>query len=159
MWEKIYSSGVLYLANVVDNLIMQKVAKNSSAGISYGYVPMRYDTYTRQAILHTGGFFTVLLLLVALIIPFLTLIGRLIDDKQSRMRETLQIMGMSNTAYFCSHFIWYALHQVILTYGLSFIYCNKIYPTTSYFLLNSSFYIYLLTLFPIGILISYSSFN
>lgn len=140
--------------SILDNFIINSVTGKSKSLISYAYAPMKYEKFTTHSILQTRAFATSLFLLPGLIIPFLTVIGRLIEDKNSKMRETLKSNGMSDSAYFFSYFIWYFLSQILNSYVFPLIYHFHLFTTTSYFLLTSMLFAFMLTLFPIAILIS-----
>lgn len=106
--------GILALQAIADSLILKKVSQIPSAKINYIHVPM----YVGQTSKDLGGilssFFVPFIFVISGLLSFRELVVRLLEYKNSRMRETMTIMGMKDSSYFLGHFIFYFI-EIILT--------------------------------------------
>ena len=56
-----------------------------------------------------------LFLLLAFIPPVYNVTFKIVREKETRMKETMRIMGMTDTAYWLSWFVFYTLINTVVT--------------------------------------------
>ncbi|XP_074647073.1 cholesterol transporter ABCA5-like [Tubulanus polymorphus] len=88
--------------------------------------------------------------------PFLTyLVVYLVYDKERKIKETMQIMGLLNSPYWLSWLIVYAIVILLVTAGIALIgYLFKVFMYSNWLLIALFLYLYGLTLIAMGFLIS-----
>lgn len=142
------------MKTVVDNQILFRVTGNPNAKIVHSFTPFKFKTYKLDEFRELRDYIIGLFFLISLIPPLVGLIGKLMDDKMSKMRETLKIMGLSDFAYYLGYFIFYAAIQAVVSFLSPLIVYYFLFPKTNYFLLSSFFFGFCLTLFPTAIIIT-----
>lgn len=152
-WTGIRLSGIMYLKTVIDSLILQKETGKPTARIDYGLAPMKYDSYLNDIFGQFTNFILGFFFLLSVLLPMITLVGKFMNDKISRTRETMKLMGLNDSTYFFSYFTFYAILQLIVSFGCTLVVKSKIFPNSNYFLLSIFFFIFGVSLFPFAIAI------
>ena len=137
---------------LMDTLILKEVTNNTEANIAYGIAPLMYDPYKENSNF-TANYFMGLAYTIAFLFPLFTLISKLMQDKASRIREKMSVMGMTDFAYFSAYFIFYVVMVMVSTFGCAFIVMWGLFKYSSYLLVVVFTLIYALAIFPWAIFI------
>jgi len=101
--------GFSYIQNWIANAILRKETGKKTATIDMGIVPFASEKFVEDEF---GGVITGLIpffLLLIYILPVSKVIERITSEKESRARESMKIMGMSDFAYFLSWWSYYTV--------------------------------------------------
>ena len=83
--------------------------------IALMFQPLNTDTSTFDPF---GTYLSVLLplfLILAFIPPVYNMVFKITREKESRVKETMRIMGMQDSPYWLSWFAWYTLLNTVIT--------------------------------------------
>ncbi len=151
-YHHLEQTGMLYLKTLADSFILKQETKDSNARINYAYVPMPYPEYSEDYF--SVGVYYVLGygFLLSVMFPLVTLIGKLMNDKTTRMRETMRIVGITDSTYFTSYFVFYGIMQAVIAFIGMAISCGSLFPTTNYLLLSLFFFLFGLAIYPIALI-------
>lgn len=87
------------------------------------------------------------------IMPVNRLVNRIVNEKETKARESMKIMGMTDTAYWLSWFIYYIGVSTVISLVSSLILCINVFENSSWFLIFIFFWIYGLSLYGYIVLI------
>lgn len=154
-WTNIIATGIFYLKTIADNAILSVVKSGNvkDARISYAFAPMIYDRYDTIPFGEMGDVVLGYLFLLSVLLPLITLIGKFMTDKITRMRESMKIMGINDSTYFLSYFIFYAISQLIVSFGCTAIIKQTIFPNSNYLLLAVFFFLFGISIYPFAIIL------
>ena len=101
---------------IIDSVITKIALNNSDAGITYLISPSMGTDYIHD---HIGTKLRTYLLmgfyLLCTIMTLLSLVSRMQVEKTTKMRDFMRIMGMNDTPYYLSHFIFHAIFTLFLS--------------------------------------------
>ena len=147
-YEKYQFNGYTYIMKVINDYIIQEETKNIK-GINFGVLPMRYESYRTDSF---GGFLN-------FIGPFFIIIGymghlcmyayKMVVEKETKAKEGMKIMGLTDGIYFLSYFIQYTIISLFdaLVNALIFLKIFKQIPFIVSFLM---FYLFSLNVFALA---------
>ena len=136
-------------------MILKGAVNNKDAEITYGFAPMKYDAYTDSFFGQLTDMILAYFFLLSILMPLLTLIGKIMQDKTSRMRETMKIAGVNDSTYMTSYFFFYAILQLIVSLGCALIITPVMFKNTSFVLLFLFFFLFAVAAFPFAIIVWY----
>jgi hypothetical protein len=152
-WQSIKNTGIFYLKTIADSSILNVTNKNITPTLSYAFVPMKYDSYVMPPFgegtdMMLGYFFV-----LSTLLPLITMIGKFMNDKTTRMRESMKIMGINDSTYFLSYFAFYAIIQFIVSFGCTAIIKTAMFPRSNYLLVATFFFLFGISIFPFAIIV------
>ena len=134
-------------------MILRKVTNKQNAEITYGFAPMRYAESKNDAFAFMGDLIISVFFVISMLIPAVVLIGKFMNDKVSRIRETMRMKGLSDFTYFLSYFIYYFLQQFIVCIICTIMIKVAIFPLSNPIIIFLFIYIFTLSIYPYSILI------
>jgi len=157
-WNSISQTGIFYLKTIADHSILKaatklKVPMIEVPMISYAFAPMKYDSYEVPTVTLFIEPMMGQLFLLTMLLPLITLIGKFMNDKTTRMRESMKIMGINDSTYFLSYFAFYTIFQLIVSFGCIGIVKTAVFPKSNYLLIAMSFFLFGLCIYPFAIII------
>ena len=114
MW---LNSGYLQMMKIINDVILKINTGKSSASIDFGVMAQKYTTYEVDPFGNFLGFLLPFFIVIAYLCPLCVLVFRMVSDKESKAKEGMKIMGLSETVYFFSYF----LHWLVINTIYSFI--------------------------------------
>ena len=116
---------------MVYNYILREHTGNPNAYIAVAFTPMHSLDHKKDGFLDGGtgllGFF----IFISYITAVIKLINRLGTDKETKIRESMQMMGLKDTSYWLSWSIAYvSIYLVIAIFG-TLIMAENIFPMTN----------------------------
>lgn len=137
-------SGFMQIMNVIDNYILNDLFQHADSYITYAYVPMHGQDYVEdnftQRFAGVLGFF----MFVTSMVPVARMIGRIVTEKETKVREAMKMMGLTDTPYWLSWVIMYTIIYLISAIGCTLIgipifkYSNKFVVFLIFFLYGLS---------------------
>lgn len=87
------------------------------------------------------------------LIPLYYLVSKLAEEKESKAREGMKMMGLKDFTYFLSWFVFYAFVILIMSTIMSLLVGLNVFSQSSVFLIFMLAFLYGLSLFGFSILI------
>ena len=103
------------MQNWVANSVLRAKTNNTNASIAFTLVPEKTDSYIKddfEAIM--SGMLPFFMLLVY-ILPVYRLISFIVSEKESRARESMKMMGLTDLSYWLSWACYYFIVVTIIT--------------------------------------------
>ena len=114
----LYQNGAYsYMIKIVNEYILRKELKSNNAELNYAIIPMKYTDYRIDSFGDLLGFIISIIILLAYMAPLSLYVFRIVGEKETKIKETMKIMGLSEGEYFLSYFIQY----IIISFFVSLI--------------------------------------
>ena len=126
--EQFFGSGFIQIQNWVDNYILREISGNDEAYISAGFVPMYYDDWIEDDYLDSIQDVLPFIIILAFIIPVCRMISQIVEEKETKTKEMMSIMGLSGKAYWWSWISYYFIIYSIIALAATIILGFTIYP-------------------------------
>lgn len=81
------------------------------------------------------------------IMPIHRMIMRIVNEKQTKVREVMRMMGLSDVNYWLSWFIFYAIIVTIISISSTAILCTRVFANSSWWLIFLLFWGFGISLF------------
>ena len=144
------SSGYLTLQSIINNLLVQDAFGDTSAYIKPKIQSVAIPAYTQntaaKSLIQAGDVF----LAFPLLWPFLRYVAYLIEDKERRVKEGMTMMGMSETAFFFSYFVFYLIIFTFIAIFSSIFVVTMIASGTSWIIFFIWYWLYSINLMAVG---------
>lgn len=112
-YDKWHKSGFLQIKRIIYEIILKDVTKNSEASIEFGMLPYKFLNYYSDTFGNLIAGIVPFFLIIAYNFPLCLLIFRMVKEKETKAREGMKIMGLSEKTYFLSFFIQYLIMNTI----------------------------------------------
>lgn len=109
--------GYGYLQNLIANMILRYTTNTSTANIAMMTVPMIAETSDTQSTDPFAYFIRWSIpgfLVLIYILPVYQSVYSIVKEKETRSKEGMRMMGMSDTAYWLSWFVHYTLINTVI---------------------------------------------
>lgn len=121
----ITQQGFADLQNWIANEILREKTGIANASIAATVVPFYTDSYISDDFESLLGNMLGLFLLLVYVPPVYRLIFNIVSEKESRVRESMKMMGLSDASYWAAWFTYYlAVTTVITCFVLIILYIN-----------------------------------
>ena len=120
--------------------VLQKETGNPLADITYIISPKKYDKYVKDSFVNNISLLLAFFSIIAYALPLTINIFRMVKEKETRAKEGMKIMGLSELTYFLSYFIIYFVINLFYSICNAFVlknvivYIDTIYIFILYFL-------------------------
>ena len=114
-YQKYQFSGYTYIMKCINEYILKKETHNLNATLNFGMVPMKYVNYKDDKFGQFIGFIVPFFLVIAYMCPLCLYVYRMVAEKESRAKEGMKIMGLSEGTYFLSYFLQYLVISIIVS--------------------------------------------
>ena len=104
--------------------ILQKETGNSRAEITYIISPKKYDKYVKDSFVSNLSLLLAFFTIIAYALPLTINIFRMVKEKETRAKEGMKIMGLTELNYFLSYFIIYFVINLFYSIVNAFILRN-----------------------------------
>ncbi len=108
-YEKWYNSGFIYIQKIISDWILKKELNNNNAQIDFVMRPMEYTYYKEDIFAQFVGYIVPFFIIISYICPLCLYVLRMVGDKESKAKEGMKIMGLSESIYFLSYFLQYLI--------------------------------------------------
>ena len=114
-YQKYQTSGYTYIMKCINEYILKKETQNMNATLNFGLVPMKYVNYKDDKFGEYIGFIVPFFLVIAYMCPLCLYVYRIVAEKESRAKEGMKIMGLSEGIYFLSYFLQYLVISLVVS--------------------------------------------
>ena len=108
-----YKNGAYsYMMKVVNQYILRKETNKNNAELNYGISAMMYIDYRDDSFGEFMGYMIGVILVMAYMSPLSLYVYRMVGDKETKIKESMKIMGLEEGQYFLSYFIQYSVINI-----------------------------------------------
>lgn len=104
LWQ---NSGYLYMMKIINDLIYQTVSNNNKNTIDFVVAPQKYTILKTDTFSSFIGFILPFFIVIAYLSSLIIVVFRMIKDKETKVKEGMKIMGLTESSYFFSWLIYY----------------------------------------------------
>ena len=149
-YEKWYSSGFMYIQKIISDYILQKELKEKGtisdeiikkAKIDFVMRPQKYDLYREDIFGLFVGYIVPFFIVIAYMCPLCLYVLRMVSEKETKAKEGMKIMGMSESIYFLSYFIQYFIVNLIQSI-INGIIIQLVFEHVPYFIIFLTFFLW-----------------
>ena len=142
-----YKNGAYsYMMKLMNQYILRKETHDDNAELNYGIAAMQYIDYRSDSFGEFMGYMIGVILVMAYMSPLSLYVYRMVGDKESKIKESMKIMGLEEGQYFLSYFIQYTainLFSSLINAGLFTVFLDRI----SYYYLFIMLFLWSLNVF------------
>ena len=125
-----YKNGAYsYMMKIINQYILRTETGKSDAELNYGIAAMKYIDYRSDSFGEFMGYMIGVILVMAYMSPLSLYVYRMVGDKESKIKESMKIMGLEEGQYFLSYFIQYTVINIfssIINAGLFTVFLDRI---------------------------------
>ena len=111
-YQRYQYSGYTYMMKVVSDYILSQEINNDTK-INFGIVPMRYKSYRNDPFGSVVGFLGPFFIIIAYMGHLCIYVYRMVLEKETKVKEGMKIMGLTEGIYFLSYFIQYTVISLV----------------------------------------------
>ena len=148
-YEKYQLNGYTYIMKVISDYIIQEETKNQTQGINFGVLPMKYESYRSDLLGKFLNFIGPFFMIIGYMGPLCIYAYKMVLEKETKVKEGMKIMGLTDGIYFMSYFIQY---QVIAFFDalVNAIIFRKIFTQIPYIISFSLLFLFSLNIFGLA---------
>ena len=117
--SQFYNYGLLPLNNLVDNYILTQIYNKPNGSIISDVRAMRFPNYISDSFLEIIGTTLSFFIIISYLIPVCRLLASIVGEKETKTKEMMMMMGLTNFVYWLSwityYFVIYTILAVVLT--------------------------------------------
>ena len=123
-YVKYTQSGFFMSQKYFYDYVLQEETGEDDAQINYIISPKKYDKYIYDHFVSNISLFLTFFTIIAYALPLTINIYRIVKEKETRAKEGMKIMGLSELTYFLSYFIIYFVINLIYSVANAFLLKN-----------------------------------
>ena len=147
-YQKYQYSGYTYIMKCINEYILKKEV-NLNATLNFGMIPMKYVNYKDDKFGEFIGFIVPFFLVIAYMCPLCLYIYRMVQEKESRAKEGMKIMGLSEGTYFLSYFLQYLVINIIVSL-INTIILKFVFTKIPFYFLYLIFFLWAMNVFALA---------
>ena len=148
-YKRYQSSGYTYIMKIINEYILKKETNNENAQLNFGMMPMKYVNYKRDKLGDYMAFIIPFFIMVAYICSLCLYVYRMVSEKESRAKEGMKIMGLTEGIYFLSYFLQYLVINIFVSLINSII-VMFIYKKIPFFFIYLLFFLWGMNVFALA---------
>jgi len=148
------NQGFSYVQNWIANAILKVETKKDDAYIDMGLALYPTPKYTADDFALIISSLLPFFLLLVYILPVGKLVERMVSEKESRARESMKIMGMSDVAYYLSWWTYFSIQVTIITIIGMVMMKPAVFPNSDGLMIFLFLWIYGMSLFGFCLLVT-----
>ena len=147
-FDKYQTNGYSFVMKVINDYIYSQEISNETK-INFGIIPMKYQSYKIDTFGDLMGIVVAYFIVVAYLGHLCLYFYRMVQEKETKVKEGMKIMGLTDGIYFLSYFIQYIILSLIVSLinTLIFLIFFKKIPFIIFFLI---FFLYSLNVFALA---------
>ena len=115
------NSAYSYMIKIVNEYILEKELNDNSAELNYAIIPMKYKEFKIDNFGEYIAYVITIIIVIAYMAPLSLYIYRIVGEKETKIKETMKIMGLTEIEYFLSYFIQYFIISLLVSLINSFL--------------------------------------
>jgi len=92
-------TGFLTIQNWVDNYVLHEITGSTTSAIVPTFIPMHFDEYIDDSFMRILTQVLPVFIIITYVIPVSRMIMHTVGEKETRIKEVMMMMGLSNSAY------------------------------------------------------------
>ena len=145
----------LWLNQIITEKIANELGLNYTPQFQYGLFPMPTAGYLTDEFYKVLSGMLPFLMILAFIYPYFVISGFVVQDKASKIKEGLRMMGASITSYWLSIYLYYGIKFIIISFLCALIsWLTSVFKYSSFIIIFIWFTLFLLTLLTSSIMFS-----
>ena len=124
---KYSNNGYVQMMNILANYILKVSYPDKDPYINYGMAVQKYDSYKYNEFATFAGVYFTFFIVLSYLCPLILYVLKMVVEKESRSKEVMKIMGMSEGTYFLSYFVEYFIVNIIYAFAVGYIACLMFY--------------------------------
>ena len=112
-YSKYEYNGYSYIMKLIIDYIYSQEMNNNKTKINFGIVPMKYSSYKSDPFSSIVGFMGPFFIIIAYMGHLCIYTYRMVYEKETKVKEGMKIMGLTDGIYFLSYFIQYVIISLI----------------------------------------------
>lgn len=112
--KSFYNYGFLTINNLVHNYLLQTKLNKPSGSIKYSMIPMRFGKYIEDTFYSSIQSILSFFIVISYLVPVSRLISSIVQEKETKTKEIMFMMGLTNSAYWLSWITYYLLIYTII---------------------------------------------
>jgi len=154
-FQMYHTSGFTYLEYIIARFLAEKDGgKDVDPETKVGMLAMQTDDYKIDAFLSGAGEFLGFFVVLCYLPPIFRIVTMLVQDKELKTREGMNMMGLKDSAYWLSFFLYYVIIFFVLALLLSTIVVIFLFTNSNWFITVIYYFLYGLSVFSFGFFIS-----
>ena len=147
-YQKYQTSGYTYIMKLITEYIYSQ-AIGDDIKINFGIIPMEYTSYRTDPFGSVVGILGPFFIIIAYMFHLVTYVFRMVKEKESKVKEGMKIMGLTDGIYFLSYFIQYSIISIFdsLVNAIIFSYIFTKIPSLVFFFI---FFLFALNIFALA---------
>lgn len=146
----------MHFQNWLANFFLRNLTGNVEAVIVDLTVPFKTEKRVEDEFQRVFESLIPFVMVLIYVLPIKRILTRIVSEKGSGAKELMKVMGMSETSYWLSWFIYYFAVSLIISIVSTLILSINVFPHSNKFLIFLYFFLYGLSLF--GYIVLTSSF-
>jgi ATP-binding cassette subfamily A (ABC1) protein 3 len=134
--------------------MLRNQTNNNNATIAHLSIPMTSDVYIQDDFSIVMNELLGFVMVLMYILPIHRTVGRIVTEKENRVKDAMRMMGLSDFAYWLSWFLYYLMVSTIISLCCTIILCTKVFPHSNWGLIFLFFWLYGISLFGFCMLVS-----
>lgn len=114
-------NGYSYVMKIINDYILKKTTRKPNAHMNCVMNPMLYDIYKEDSFGSSMGMFTSMCIIIGYMYPMCIFVYRMVNEKETKAKEGMKIMGLSEGTYFLSYFIMFFILNAIYSVAGAFV--------------------------------------
>ena len=108
-----YKNGAYsYMMKIINQYILRQETQDNNYELNYGIAAMKYIDYRNDSFGEFMGYMIGVILVMAYMSPLSLYVYRMVGDKETKIKESMKIMGLEEGQYFLSYFIQFTVINV-----------------------------------------------
>lgn len=143
------TSGYLEMMKIINDVILQVSTNNTNASVNFGVMAEKFKSFQIDKFGNYISFIVPFFLIIAYVCPMCIYVFRMVKDKESRAKEGMKIMGLSEGIYFLSYFLQYFVLNTIYAIINSLI-LTRVFKHVGFIFIFAFFWLYGMTVFSLA---------
>ena len=148
-FEKYKKNGYTYIMKVISEYIIKTETNKKNVDLTFGILPMIYKDYKSDSFGTVIGFLGPFFIVIAYMGHLCIYVYRMVLEKESKAKEGMKIMGLTDGIYFSSYFIIYVFISIFDSIVNSIIFI-KIFETVPFIVFFFLFFLFSLNVFALA---------
>ena len=150
-YEKYQKNGYTYIMKVISDHILREIAEDNDYTIDFGVVPMVYKNYRTDSADTFLAFIGPFFILIAYMGHLCIYAYKMVLEKETKAKEGMKIMGLTDGIYFLSYFIQYTVIALFDALINALIFLN-VFKQVPFIVFFSIFFLFSMNVFALAFL-------
>jgi ATP-binding cassette subfamily A (ABC1) protein 3 len=142
-------SGYIQMMRIINEYILKSVTNNNNASIQFGLLANKFTSYTTDRFGSFLGFLVPFFMVIAYLYPLCIVVFRMVKEKETRAKEGMKIMGLSESVYFFSFLLQYLITNTIWAVVCTII-LSRVFAHVAFVFIFGMFWLYGMSVFSMG---------